>query len=63
MMTRYLRLPLTLLCGGLLFSALKVYVPDVKALALDLCTLASSVYAAVAGPINNVRLELGIPRL
>lgn len=60
-MTRYLRLPLMLLGGGLLLLALKVYVPEAKTLALDLYIFASSIYAAVAGPINNVRLGLGVP--
>ncbi len=62
-MTRYLRTPLILLGGGLLLLALKVYVPEVKTVALDLYTLASSIYAAVAGPINNVRLGLGVPAI
>lgn len=62
-MTRYLRLPLILLGGGLLLLALKVYVPEVKTVALDLYTLASNIYAAVAGPINNVRLGLGAPAI
>lgn len=62
-MTRYLRLPLILLGGGLLLLALKVYVPKVKTVALDLYTLASSIYAAVAGPINNVRLGLSVPAI
>ena len=60
-MTRHLHVPLVLLGGGLLLLALKVYVPEVKTLALDLYMLASSIYAAVAEPINNVRLDLGIP--
>lgn len=62
-MTRYLRLPLMFLCGGLLLLALKVYVPEVKTLALDLYMVAGSIYAAVAEPINNVRLGLGVPAI
>lgn len=61
MKTRYLRLPLTLVGGGLLLLVLKLYVPEVKTLALNLYMLASSVYAAVGEPINNMRLDLGIP--
>jgi hypothetical protein len=60
-MTRHLRLPLILFGGGLLLLVLKVYVPEVKTVALDLYTLTSSIYAAIAGPINNVRLGLGVP--
>jgi cytochrome c-type biogenesis protein len=62
-MIRHLRLPLILLGGGLLLLALKVYVPEVETFALELYTLASSIYAAVAGPINNVRLDLGVPAM
>ena len=62
-MTRHLRLPLMLLGGGLLLLALKVYVPEVKTFALDLYIFASSIYAAVAGPINDVRLGLGVPAI
>lgn len=62
-MTRHLRLPLMLLGGGLLLLALKVYVPEVKTFALDLYIFASSIYAAVAEPINNVRLGLGVPAI
>ena len=60
---RYLRLPLILLSGGLLLLALKVYVPEAKTLALDLYLFASSIYAAVAEPINRVRLGLGVPAI
>lgn len=61
--SRYLRLPMILLGGGILLLALKVYVPEVKTLALDLYTWANNIYAVVAKPINDVRLGLGIPTL
>lgn len=62
-MTGYLRLPLVLFSTALLLVVLKMYVPEVKTLALELYTFASSIYAVVAGPLNSVRLGLGIPAL
>lgn len=59
----WLRLPLLLLLGLVVLLAVWHYTPELKTLALVLYNWGNSINAALAGPINNLRLGLGIPAI
>jgi cytochrome c-type biogenesis protein len=60
-MNAHLRLPALLLVGTLLLAALRFFMPSLTDVALLLYSWANSVYGALAEPINNLRLGIGVP--
>lgn len=62
-LSKWLRLPLLLLLGLATLLGLWHYRPEMKILALALYSWANSISVALAGPIDNLRFELGIPAI
>ncbi len=62
-MTQRLRLPLILVIGAVLIAALKSFAPGLQDVAMSLYNFGNSINVALAGPVNELRYNLGIPAI